>query len=1545
MISQHINAQIWTGKGKLPGGSRAQAVSLTINGKGYLGTGCTTGLFPTGLNDWWEYDTLTQVWSQKAVFPGKNRYGAAGFVIGNKGYVGTGYSTTDSINGSEKDFWEYNPSTNTWTQRADFAGPKRLAAVGFAIGNKGYIALGYDDVTMYKDMYVYDAVLDIWTSVSDFGGTARFAATAFVVGNYAYVGTGRNLSGSINDIWRYNPADNSWTFKTTYQGGTCFGAISFVLMGKAYVANGTHETAGSKSDFYQFDTATNIWTKMENIGARYYSSVFVLGGKAFLCGGEVKNNQPLYGDFWEFDPGKTTQWVKKSIFLGPARFSPVHFVIGNKVYMGGGQDLVMLVNRSDFWEFNSVTGTWSQKANMPGYARYNAISFSIDNLGYMGMGNGGPGANLLDDFWQYNPATNSWTQKAILPEKNEQATAFSIQGNGYFTCGTQGNKRTWEYVPALNTWTRKADYTGTANSRMISFVIDHKAYVGLGILSGVNAKDFWEFDPAQNNWTRKADFPARGRIHAAAFSMDQYGYVGAGKDDDSIYRNDMYRYHPLTNVWEQIPSLNANMGREGAFAFGVNFKGYIGNGSTSAVAGINDMWEFNPYTFIITRLSTNLSCTNDSINITYRVLKGATQNLTFQLSGPDGNFANPIHLQTKSSGIGLDSIRIRIPLDTTSKGTGYRIRVVSNADTSNRSEAFSINTATLISDGPLTFCSGGYARLSLAQTGSGMHYRWRMNGVNTPNAGDTFAVYKAYTTGAYSLRITTAVCTFTSNDTLVTNNGHPIPKVGFRMNDTIQCTNTNRFIFEDTTTISSGSFTRLWSFNNGDTSTLDSIVRSYADTGSYFVRMVTTSDKGCTDSSFRTFALKLGPKVGYTINNDSQCNKWNFFVFSDTSNFMGLPFGFRSWDFGDATGTYFSVVNKGYAAAGNYSVKLRLGLANGCVDSVIKPVTVWPSPKVGFSINDSKQCIYNNYFEFEDTSNIAYGTLTRYWNLEEGDTSTLLKPSKVFTIPGTYPIKLILTSDLGCRDTLTKSVTILSKPAAVITALGPTSFCDGLSVGLQANDISAATYQWLRNDSLLPANAARNAMVDLAGNYRVIVKTEGSCVDTSGILNVVVYPKAKGRIVVNDSTQCFPENQFAFVDSGYITSGTYSRKWDIPTKSNSDTTSATMHVFANPGNYDIKLVLTSDKGCKDSVTRMVSVHPRTHMGSISGNINVTKGTNDIYTVNKHTNASYYWYSISGNIVSGGNSDSVTIHWNGMPGLGRVLSWMNDSLGCITDTVSLWVNITNPPVPDSLSIEPDSFYFVKDGSKADLNIFSNRSWIFQSVPGWISLSPPFGSFSQTVEIKAAKNMTDTARKAVISVVAGNLRRDFIVMQEVGSSVILSIDRDSIYFTNTGGETILQITSNASWNFQSVPYWLSFNPVSGSMNQTVAITATKNLADTIRKALVAVVSGNIKKDFIVMQQKGINSGLNQRTLESGLSLIPNPTTGMVWLTNETGSEILQVEIFEISGKKINTIQFKSNTLPNIDFSAYQNGTYLVTVSLKNGFYQYLRLIVNR
>src|SRR5207344_501400 len=90
----------------------------------------------------WEYDSSTNSWTQKADFGGGPRADAAGFSIGGKGYWGTGQDSERII--FYRDFWQFDPIANTWSQKADFGGTGRTTATGFSIGSKGYIGLGVD---------------------------------------------------------------------------------------------------------------------------------------------------------------------------------------------------------------------------------------------------------------------------------------------------------------------------------------------------------------------------------------------------------------------------------------------------------------------------------------------------------------------------------------------------------------------------------------------------------------------------------------------------------------------------------------------------------------------------------------------------------------------------------------------------------------------------------------------------------------------------------------------------------------------------------------------------------------------------------------------------------------------------------------------------------------------------------------------------------------------------------------------------------------------------------------------------------------------------------------------------------------------------------------------------------------------------------------------------------------------------------------------------------------------------------------------------------
>ena len=88
--------------------------------------------------------------TEKASFPGSPRFNAVGLAISGRGYIGMG---TDG--GYQKDFYEYNPATDTWLQKASLPGSERRSCVAFTIGGYGYVGTGKGPDGVKRSMYKY----------------------------------------------------------------------------------------------------------------------------------------------------------------------------------------------------------------------------------------------------------------------------------------------------------------------------------------------------------------------------------------------------------------------------------------------------------------------------------------------------------------------------------------------------------------------------------------------------------------------------------------------------------------------------------------------------------------------------------------------------------------------------------------------------------------------------------------------------------------------------------------------------------------------------------------------------------------------------------------------------------------------------------------------------------------------------------------------------------------------------------------------------------------------------------------------------------------------------------------------------------------------------------------------------------------------------------------------------------------------------------------------------------------------------------------------
>lgn len=280
--------------------------SFAIKDKGYivLGDVSAGSLDLEWTNDLWEYDPQTDSWTPKTDFPGTPRGFEICFVIGDKAYIGLGGAY---LSGGPyySDLWEYDPETDSWDQKADFPGILCTSRVSFHINDKGYIGLGYYwNNAGYKeyvtDFWEYDPSKNSWIQRADFSGPARQDPFAFSIGSFGYIGNGMR-SGHERSIYRYCPKEDTWTFIGEYPGTGKVGVNEFILNGKVYLGLGGTGYGGVCNDFWEFDPENNGWKGMRQCPVSMVAYLaFAIGDRGYIGMGGKLDKKTIY----EFNPAK-----------------------------------------------------------------------------------------------------------------------------------------------------------------------------------------------------------------------------------------------------------------------------------------------------------------------------------------------------------------------------------------------------------------------------------------------------------------------------------------------------------------------------------------------------------------------------------------------------------------------------------------------------------------------------------------------------------------------------------------------------------------------------------------------------------------------------------------------------------------------------------------------------------------------------------------------------------------------------------------------------------------------------------------------------------------------------------------------------------------------------------------------------------------------------------------------------------------------------------------------------------------------------------------
>lgn len=120
-----------------------------------------------------------------------------------------------------------------------------------------------------------------------------------------------------------------------------------------------------------------------------------------------------------------------------------------------------------------------------------------------------------------------------------------------------------------------------------------------------------------------------------------------------------------------------------------------------------------------------------------------------------------------------------------------------------------------------------------------------------------------------------------------------------------------------------------------------------------------------------------------------------------------------------------------------------------------------PLPQPDF--NSTSEC-FNQITTFTDLSTVSNGNIVSWqWNFGDGiSSSTNHNPSYLYTAPGNYNVQLIAVSDLGCMDSVTKTITVNPNPVVNFVA-NDTFGCQPLCTSFQnySSIVSGTNMLWV----------------------------------------------------------------------------------------------------------------------------------------------------------------------------------------------------------------------------------------------------------------------------------------------------------------------------------------------------------------------------------------------------------------------------------------------------------------------------------------------------
>lgn len=282
-------------------------------------------------------------------------------------------------------------STGYWSTKASCP----VSASARSITMMGKI---FSFVTSSKTVYQYDPSTNAWTQIADMNLIRNGVALATVNGKLYAIG-GNSDSGNLNSIEEYNPATNTWLLKAnmpTARQGACAAVIDNMI----YVIGGVNDNGTTLNTVEAYNPFTDQWTAKANMTtARLFAGASVLNGKIYVAGGLQGGN--FFRSMEMYDP-ITNSWALKASMSVP-RFLAGYDSLNGKMYAFGGFYVGSSYNLLNSVEaYSDITNTWVTCESMPTARYYLGVAAVNNSLYAIGGSTSGSSTNIVECYTPLN---------------------------------------------------------------------------------------------------------------------------------------------------------------------------------------------------------------------------------------------------------------------------------------------------------------------------------------------------------------------------------------------------------------------------------------------------------------------------------------------------------------------------------------------------------------------------------------------------------------------------------------------------------------------------------------------------------------------------------------------------------------------------------------------------------------------------------------------------------------------------------------------------------------------------------------------------------------------------------------------------------------------------------------------------------------------------------------------------------------------------------------------------------------------------------------